>query len=138
MDGVRAGRQSGGFFEHGPQLDATFVTADDGGFGTMQLELVKAELHRTNQELSICVEPHFVAAAMRIPKHDLSDWRGAVSFREQRGKPIIRANLSASPRLVGRQLRGIVRCGDDEHGRSQRSWNQVERPSRNRRRKWKR
>lgn len=84
MDGVRAGRQSGGFFEHGPEVDATFIAADDGGFGSMQLDLVKAELCGANQELPIRIEPHFVAAALRIPEHDLSDWRGAVSFREQR------------------------------------------------------
>ena len=64
MDRVRAGRQSGCFFEHGPEIDATFIAADDWGFGTIQLDLVKAELRRPNQELSIGIEPHFVAAAM--------------------------------------------------------------------------
>lgn len=83
MDGVRAGRQSGSLFEHGPEVDATIIAANDGGFGTMQLELVKAELHRTNKELAIRVEPHFVAVALRIPQHDLSDRRGAVAFCEQ-------------------------------------------------------
>ena len=84
LDGVRAGRQSGSFFEHGPQVDATFIAADDGGFGAMQLNLVKAELRGANQELSIRIETHFVAAAMRISQYDLSDRRWAVFLREHR------------------------------------------------------
>ena len=61
---VRADRQSGGSFDHGPEVDATFIPADDWGFGTMQLDLMKAELRRPNQELAIRSEPHFVAAAL--------------------------------------------------------------------------
>ena len=50
---VRAGRQRGGLVEHGPELDATFIAADAWGFGTMQLDLMKAELRGANQELPI-------------------------------------------------------------------------------------
>ena len=84
MDGVRAGFQCGTVGQHGPEINATLIAADDRRFGTVQLDFVKAELRGVNQETPIGVEPNFVAGALRVLQHDLSDGRWTVSFGKQR------------------------------------------------------
>ena len=64
LDGVRADRQNGHLCEHGPEIDAMLIATHDWGLGAMQFNCLKAELRGANQELSVRIEPHFVAAAM--------------------------------------------------------------------------
>ena len=88
LDGVRASFQCGTVGQYRPEINATIIATDDRRFGTVQLDFVKAELRGVNQETSIGVEPNFIAGALRVSQHDLSDGRGAVSLGQQRDAAI--------------------------------------------------
>ena len=65
MHGVRADDDRRDFLDERPQIDATFVTADDRAFRSMQLELTEAELQRLDQELPIGVDADFLSEPLR-------------------------------------------------------------------------